>query len=159
MITVEELKKIYLLQRLTDKMIERILPFIEVETFGENEVVFDQGQSAEHFFMLKKGKILLKVDASENVTISLGSIKPGYSFGWSALFVEGAYTSSAVTAEPSELYQVQGEALLRLMEEDHGLGYRVMTGVTRILQNRLERRTGQFLKALAKHIDIEGILS
>ncbi len=160
MVSIGELKQIYLLQRLTDQMIERISPHIEVAHYGEKEVIVEQGQKASRLFMLRKGKAILKVDASEAITISLGSIKPGYSFGWSSILPgQLAYTSSVVAAEPCEVYSVSGEKFYEFLSEDRDMGFRIMEGVARILENRLERRTSQFLKALSRHIDIEGILS
>ncbi len=159
MVSIAELRKIRLMNRLTDKMLEKVIPLIKVSTYQEKETIFEQGQKADTFYMLYRGKVLLNVAVSDAITISLGSVKPGYSFGWSALRPDGVYTSSAVAAEASEVFSVDGKEFLRLLDEDHSMGYLVMQGVVHILENRLERRTTQFLKALAKHIDLEGILS
>ena len=38
------------------------------------------------------------------------------------------------------------------------MGYIIMEGVVKILKNRLERRTGQYLKVMSKHPDIQKLL-
>ena len=91
-------------------------------------------------------------------TISLGSIKSGYSFGWSALLPGSSHTSYAICTEPCEVLTMPGTKFLNLLNSDHTMGYRVMEGVVRILKNRLERRTGQFLKVMSKHPDIQKLL-
>ena len=154
----EDLKSIYLLENLTDPMLERILPIIEPLQFDEREVVFEEGERADNFYMLKRGKILLEVEISESIIISLGSIKSGYSFGWSALLPGSFHTSYAVCTETCEVFAIPGQQFLDLLNEDDTMGYRVMEFVAKILKNRLDRRTGQFLKVMSKHPDIQKLL-
>lgn len=154
MIPLEELKKIYLLGRLTDPMLEKVRPILEIQRFEDRQVIFREGDTAKDFYMLLSGKVLLEVQASEAMMIALGSIKPGYSFGWSALLPGSSYTAYAISAESSEVIVTPGKEFLRLLNEDHTMGYLVMEGVVRILKRRLERRTDQFLKTLRQHPDI-----
>ncbi|MBN2125143.1 MAG: Crp/Fnr family transcriptional regulator [Deltaproteobacteria bacterium] len=155
MVSLDELKKIYLLGELTDSMIENLSPIADLHDYQDREVIFREGQEAKNFFMLAQGKVLLEVQASDTILISLGSIKPGYSFGWSALLPGSSYTAYAMCAEHCEVITVPGEKFLGLMEEDHTMGYLIMQGVVRILKKRLERRTEQFLKTLREHPDIK----
>jgi CRP/FNR family transcriptional regulator, cyclic AMP receptor protein len=154
-VSFEELKKILLLEELDDSMLGKMLPFTQMHLFGDRAVIFKEGQHAEDFYMLVKGKVVLEVEASESIMISLGSIKSGYSFGWSALLGGSTYTSDAICVEPCEVIAIPGNIFLHLLEENHSMGYRIMLGVATILKRRLERRTGQFLKTLRAHPDIE----
>lgn len=158
MVPIEALRGIYILENLTDEMLEKIRPLIEPLQFKEREVVFEEGQKAENFFILKRGKILLEVEISEMIIISLGSIKSGYSFGWSALLSGPSHTSYAVCTEPCEVLATPGRKFLELLHEDDAMGSRVMEFVAKILKNRLERRTEQFLKVMSKHPDIQKLL-
>lgn len=158
MVSIEDVKKIYVLQNLTDKMLERVLPMTQLLQYQEREVIFEEGEKSENFYMLKNGKILLEVEISETMIISLGSIKSGYSFGWSALLSGSSYTSYAVCTEPCEVLAVPGKKFIDLLNEDHTMGYGVMEFTAKILKNRLERRTGQFVKVMSKHPDIQRLL-
>ncbi len=158
MISLEDLKKIYLLQNLSGEMLERVLPMAQLHPFKEREVIFEEGEKADNFYMLHRGKLLLEVEISETMIISLGSIKSGYSFGWSALLSGSTYTSYAVCTEPCEVITVPGKEFMGLLKEDHTMGFRVMEFTAKILKNRLERRTGQFLKVMSKHPDIQRLL-
>ena len=158
MVSLEELRGIYILENLKDEMLESIQPLIEPLQFKERELVFEEGEKAENFFLLKRGKILLEVEISEMIIISLGSIKSGYSFGWSALLSGPSYTSYAVCAEPCEVFAIPGEKFLEILHKDHTMGLRVMEFVAKILKNRLERRTEQFLRVMSKHPDIQKLL-
>ena len=153
MVSLERIKKIYLLQDLSDEQLEKMLPLVEAKSFLERDTVFDHLQPARNFYMLEKGMILLRVDVNPTVTISLGSIKPGYSFGWSSL-VGGAYTSHAVAAEDAEVLMIEGDQFRQLLEQDPQLGFTIMKGVVRILENRLKRRTEQLIKVMGKQMEI-----
>ena len=155
MVSFEDLKKIYLLENLSDDMLEKLRPICELRSYDDRTVIFREGQPADCFYMLLKGKVLLEVEASETIMISLGSIKPGYSFGWSALIPGSRYTALAMCVEQTEVVTVQGDQFLRLMDDDHSMGYQILEGVMRILKRRLERRTSQFLKTLREHPDIK----
>jgi len=49
---------------------------------------------------------------------------------------------------------IKGAAFKEVMDSDHTMGYQVMEGVVRILENRLKRRTEQFIKTLRKQMEI-----
>lgn len=154
-----ELRKIYLLERLSDKMLEKVISMVRPIQFNEKDVVFEAGDKAEYFYMLKSGKILLEVEVSKDITISLGSIKSGYSFGWSSLFSGASHTTHATCSEACEVLAIPGSKLRNLLEENHEMGYRIMDFTAMVLKNRLERRTEQFLRVMAKHPDIQKFLA
>ena len=158
MVSMEDVKAIYLLEGLPDQILGKICPMSEKQQFKEREVIFEEGDRADNFYLLKNGKILLEVEVAQQIIISLGSIKSGYSFGWSALIPGSSHTSYAVCTEPCEVLITPGNKFLELLKEDHASGYRFMNEVMKILKNRLDRRTGQFLKVMTKHPDIQKLL-
>ena len=147
-----------LFENLTDRMLEQLLSVVQEESFGEREIIYEAGNAADRFFSLKRGKVLLEAELAPALIISLGAIKSGYSFGWSALLPSASHTSYAVSAEPSEIFVMPGDKFLALLERDHAMGYQVMHKAAQILENRLERRTAQFLKVITKHPDIGTLL-
>jgi CRP-like cAMP-binding protein len=158
MVSIEDLKKIFLFKKLSDKDLEQILPITRLHEFKEEEVVFKEGDKADTFYILKRGKVLLEVDISEVISISLGAVKTGFSFGWSALMTDSVYTSSAICSETCEIFSMPGNDFLNLLNNDHTIGYYIMEGVSRIIRGRLKRRTDQFLMVISKHPDIQKLL-
>ncbi|MEW6671508.1 MAG: cyclic nucleotide-binding domain-containing protein [Thermodesulfobacteriota bacterium] len=157
MLTKEDFKKIVLLRHLTDDMLDKLLPHIELKIFSESDLIFREGDAADHFYMLKRGKVLLEKRLSEKITVSVGAVKAGFSFGWSAMLDDGAYTSDAVCAETCDVLSVRREKMLNLMNEDHSLGYIFTQGLLRIIKKRLDHRTEQFLRAIQNHPDIQSL--
>ena len=158
MVSKEDLKAIVILGFLTDSMIDKLLPITNLLKFDESEVLFREGEKAENFYMLRRGKILLEQRISEKITVSVGAVKPGYAFGWSAMLGGATYTSDAVCAEKSEVFFINGVELTNLLDKDHSMGYRMTQRVLRIIKKRLEIRTEQFLRAIKDHPDIQHLV-
>lgn len=158
MVTMEEVKEIYLFGNLSEDLLGKLLPLMQVRIFGDGVVVFREGEKADTVYMLRAGKIVLEVAASEHMSVSVGAIKPGYTFGWAALLPGSFYTASAVCVEPCEVLAMPGQEFQALMERDHTLGYRIMQGLVRALRNRLKRRTSQFIETIKTHPDIERLM-
>jgi hypothetical protein len=56
------------------------------------------------------------------------------------------------------VFAIPGEKFRDILEGDSSMGYRVMGFAAKILKNRLERRTGQLLKVMANHPDMQKLL-
>ena len=154
MVSKEDLKQIEMLSYFTDEMLDKMLPLIDVLRFEDQEIIFREGDFADRFFMLKRGKVLLELRVSDKATVSMGSVKPGFSFGWSAMLDSGAYTTAAVCAEATEVYSVRREKLLNLLDNDHSMGYVMTQRLIRIMKRRLDIRTEQFIRLIKNHPDM-----
>jgi len=158
MVTHEDLKQIIMLSYLSDDMRGKLVPNMEMLRFHERESVFRSGEVADVFFMLKTGKVLLEQRLSDKMTVTVGTIKPGFSFGWSAILPDGRYTLDAVCAEESQVLAISRDTLIELMDNDHSMGYIIMQRLLRVMQTRLDNRTEQFVRVIAKHPDIQTLI-
>ncbi|MEJ2588015.1 MAG: Crp/Fnr family transcriptional regulator [Deltaproteobacteria bacterium] len=159
MVPIEDLRKIMVLDDLTRPMLESMRPMTQLNLFGEGHMVYRTGDPADYFYMLLKGKTILEVEASQDLMISLGAVKPGYSFGWSSLFPGSEFSTYARCIEPCEMMSISGNAFLELLEKDHSIGYKFMNSVAAILKRRLERRTGQLVQVMLKHPDLQRLMA
>ena len=163
MITKDELRKIVILGYLTDSMMEKLIPLVERIHLNEQDYLFRQGDLAEKFFMLNRGKVLLEQRLSDKMTVSIESIRPGYSIGWSSMMTGGLqpysrYTSDAISTEPCELFAISGEDLNNLLDADHDMGYMISRRLIRVISRRLRHRTEQFIRIIKQHPDIENLV-
>jgi len=139
---------------LTDAHVEALLPLAQEREAANDEILYRQGEPAEHFYLLVEGKVILEAELAPGVTASLNSIKPGYVFGWSAL-VGGNHDLQARAVEVSDLVAFEKDSLIALMDKDHDLGYRIIQAILRLIKNRLDTRSAQFLRILARHPDLQ----
>ncbi len=158
MVLKEDLKKIVILGYLQDYMIDNLLPCVDLLMFEERETIFREKEPATRFYMVKRGKVVLEQRISDKITVSVGAIKAGYSFGWSAVLVDGTYTSDAVCTETCEVFSVRSDRLKNLLDNDHSMGYMLTQRILQIIKSRLDHRTDQFIRTVTSHPDIEFLL-
>ncbi len=157
MVTTEDLKKIVIMTHLKDDMLDRIISITDVLTFEDQEVIFSQGDIADRFYMVKRGKVLLEQRIAEKITVSVGSIKSGFAFGWSTMIEEGNYTTDAVCAEPCEILSMRGHKIRALCEKDPHMGYLLSRRLLVILKKRYDHRTEQFIEVIKHDPDMKDL--
>lgn len=158
MINVTELRDIVILAQLNDEMLERLLPVLKLVEYNENDLVFDEGGKAESFYMIKQGKVLLEKHISKHVTVSLGAVKQGYSFGWSALLGGLPFTMLAKCAEKSQILTVKSKEILSILDADPAMGYNFMQHLGNVMKNRIDRMEEQLLRSFQEHPDFKPLL-
>lgn len=156
MITRDTLKQIVMLTYLTDDMLDELVPITELLQFDEKEYVFRQGDSADRYYSILQGIILLEQRIGSGITISLSSIKQGYSIGWSAMLdgSEESYSTDAICAEPTQLLSFRAKKLKGLFEQNHHLGYIMSQRLLHVVKKRYDIRTEQFIRAIKDHPDL-----
>ncbi|OPX20329.1 MAG: hypothetical protein BZ151_04520 [Desulfobacca sp. 4484_104] len=158
MVTINDLKKILILRDFTNPMLEELQPLVQSRECNEREIIFNENDPAELFYMLKRGKILLEVEISPRVMMSLGSIKYGNSFGWSALSAaDRTHKSNALCTEPSEIFFVPGAEFMQILDR-HPEGYKVMKNIFTIFKRRLERRTVQLINVIRNYPEMKELV-
>ena len=157
MISREDLFGIHLLQSLDIAMLDRLRPHIRITRYREGDVIFREGDTPSGLYMIKNGKVLLEKKISGEVMVSLGAVKSGHSFGWSAIF-ENPYTVFAVCAENSEIYHIDKQKIIAFMNEDHSMGFRLMQNLSKIIKDRMDRMEEQFLRAIKENSDFSEII-
>ena len=157
-VTREDLKQIVMLSYLSDEMLDKLIPITQLVHFEKRELIFRQGEKSRHFYMLKEGTVILEQRITDKIAVSASAIKPGYSFGWSAMLDGEEYTIDAVCAEPCKVFTLRDKEIKALFEEDHSLGFIMSQQLLRIIKKRYDIRTEQFLKTLKHHPEISNLL-
>lgn len=157
MLSIDDVRDIIILNFLSDEMLNLVIPHLDVLQFEEEDIIFQEGDPAERMFFLKRGKILLEKRISDKISFAIGAVKPGFSFGWSAVVGEN-YSSMTVCAEPCQVYSIRAEKIRTLLENDHDMAYFFHQRLMWIIKNRLDHRTSQFVTVLRNHPDIESLI-
>jgi CRP-like cAMP-binding protein len=158
-ITRADLKQIVMLTYLSDPMLDDLARIIDVLKFDRDEVIFKEREPSERFYMLKTGHVLLEQYISEHVTACVGALKPGYSFGWSAMMEGEHYTVSAICQEPSEVYSFKSAKAHQLFSQNPEMGLRMHKRLLVIIKKRLDIRTEQFRLAIMNHPDMQALFT
>ena len=155
MLNRDDLKRIIMLTHLTDPMLDRLATIVDVLKFDEDEYIFRAGEPAGRFYMLSAGQVLLEQRISDQVTACVAAIKPGFSFGWSAMIENGDYTVDAVCSAPCDVFSFKPEKIRMLFKEDPEMGLRFYQRLLVIIKKRLDIRTEQFRQAIKNHPDMQ----
>jgi CRP-like cAMP-binding protein len=157
MITREDLRRIVMLTYLTDPMLDKVAQIIDVLKFDKDEIIFRTQEPADRFYMLRSGLVLLEQRISDQVTACVGTIKPGYSFGWSAMIEKQVYTADAVCREPAVAFSFRTDKIRKLFQKDPEMGSRMHERILVIIKKRLDVRTEQFRQAIKNHPDMQSL--
>ncbi len=156
MITRDTLKQIVMLTYFTDDMLDELIPITELLQYDEKEYVFHEGDRADRYYSILQGTVLLEQRIGSGITISLSSIKQGYSIGWSAMLdgTEENYSTDAICAEPTQLLSFRAKKLKALFEQNYQLGYIMSQRLLHVVKKRYDIRTEQFIRAIKDHPDL-----
>jgi CRP-like cAMP-binding protein len=159
MLSYDDARDIIILSHLSDEMLDKVIPHLDILNYEEEDIIFQEGDPAERMFFLKRGKILLEKRISDKISFAIGAVKPGFSFGWSAVMGEGmTYTGMTVCAEPCQVYSIRAEKIRNLLKNDHELAFLFHQRLMWVIKNRLDHRTSQFVTVLRNHPDIESLI-
>ena len=151
MVRIEDLKRINMLAKVPDHLLEIISEQAQLNIYGTDTLLFSQGESIEIFYMIVMGQVELKVPLLEDIDVILDILQAGRSLGSSALFkgVRSSYT--AICQEPCEIITLNGKELQRLFVDNKELAYYLMAGVAGQYKRTMNRRARMILKTLEEH--------
>ncbi|MGD9731855.1 MAG: Crp/Fnr family transcriptional regulator [Desulfamplus sp.] len=157
MLRKSDLKKNEFMHFLTDEMLDKIISITNVLEVESREIIFNEGDPAEDFYLVKSGQVLLEQKLSKDVLVNVSSIEAGEAFGLSVLLNRDERSMAAICNQAATLFVIHRNDLLNLMEKDHTMGYMIMQHTAKELHKRWIKRTEQFLRALKSHPDITAL--
>ena len=152
----QDIANIPLFQGLRPDQINLIRPLLEVYRFPQNRVVFGQGDSAEHLYVVIVGQVVINYKPYDGPTITVTRVSPGGVFGWSAALGHAHYTSSAVCSLPTEVYRIAGQDLNCLCKNHPETGTIILEHLANVIAERLESTHALILKILGEGITENG---
>lgn len=105
----------------------------EAIKLGKDELLFSQGDRAEYFWQVAKGKVKMTHYSEQGREFIQGYFTIGQSFGEPPFFAETKYPASAYAVEDSVVWRMSREAMLKLLK-DH---FEIHLRLVRTLSERL----------------------
>jgi CRP-like cAMP-binding protein len=129
--------------------------FSECATFtryGIGDLIFREGQKAEHFYLIHTGRVVLETFAPGVGEVTIQTLDSGEALGWSWLFPPFTWHFSAKAVEPAELIAFGTAFLRERIEENPSFGRDLVLRVSQILLQRLQATRLQLLDFYAPHL-------
>lgn len=126
---------------LADETARSLLASHTVKTVEKGELLFQQGEPAESFFVILEGWIKIFRMTPEGTEAVVGVFQRGESFAEAAIFLGGRYPVSAEAVADSRLLVVDGDVFRRRILEEPRLALAMLASAS------------QHLKFLVEHIE------
>lgn len=108
------------------------------EAFPEGRVIVAEGDPADTFLLVRRGRIALEVHSPGRGPLVIDTVEPGEVVGWSWLFPPYRWHHAVRAVEDVGAISFDGECLRGKAEADHELGYELMKRFARLAIDRLE---------------------
>ena len=129
--------------QLTAKQLERVAALSEWQQYAEGQKVYRIGEPAAAVYVLVQGMVSLTINFGDRNASAGDIVRRGELFGWAALTPNcnlRIATASCLTS--CSLLAVDGTGLVGLMEQDHTVGYRLMTQLSQLISGTLTAFAG-----------------
>ena len=105
------------------------------ESFEEGKMLFLEGDKAQYFFILLKGRIKLAVGEIRQLVYMVE--RPGEAFGWSSLVGRELYSATAKCMASTKLLKFERNEFRKVLEKDPSNGLELFRRLAGALGERL----------------------
>jgi CRP/FNR family transcriptional regulator, cyclic AMP receptor protein len=134
---IDELRQFKIFEELNERELEQIAKISRTGELGPGAKLTATGASADKLYLLKQGKIEIKVPGRGPHEVVVEEVGPGEIVGWSTVTGPFVYTASSWTSERSSVIEVNGLRLRELFEANNHVGYRVLKGIGYVTLKRI----------------------
>jgi CRP/FNR family cyclic AMP-dependent transcriptional regulator len=134
MISTDRVRKVEILQGLTELDLQNIAWVFQEENFPEGVSLCEEGTRADQLFILEKGSVLIRSKKLGQLDVNT----PGKIVGWSFLVPPYRYTASAQTTSPSKFLVIKSPDFYYLIHKEPKIGVKVMDNLAQIMASRFK---------------------
>ena len=143
---------------LSETEIEKFIKLMTFKKVKKNEVIIKEGDDGDTIILLLSGEVSMTQaltlknskaisDNREKTSIKIDSKKSHHFFGEISLFNEVDKRTATITATTDcEIAILDDNEIIKLCNENHTLGYKIMKNLAEKLASSLERTNNQVLK-------------
>jgi CRP-like cAMP-binding protein len=106
--------------------------------FDDGQLVARQGSTADRFFFILEGELVVEVPALTGPSLEVTRLGPGKIFGWSWLIEPYRWHFNARASGETRVLDFDGLAILRRAEEEPKFGYSLLRRFSALMGTRLE---------------------
>jgi CRP/FNR family cyclic AMP-dependent transcriptional regulator len=150
MLLKEDHLQLELFKGLTEQQLFHISPILEPRHLDKHEVIFNQGEAAEYFYILLEGKVAIRYKPYDGPMLTIAKILPGGVFGWSAALGRSSYTSSAFSLLEGKAYCIADNSLRTICDLPDSTGIIFLQHLTGLIAERLQQTHTEILNILIR---------
>ncbi len=124
-----DVRQVPIFNTLNPQEAREISPYFLQGKFGKKEAIFSEGDAAEWFYVVKKGKVKITKLSHDGKEIILEIISPLDFFGGIAVLRGFPYPANAVAMEETEVLKVSRKNLMSILDRFPNLMYCMATNI------------------------------
>ena len=117
--------------------------------FSAGSYIFKEGEEANHFYLLRAGKVSLEILAPQSKPLTVETLEQDDVLGWSWLVPPYIWTFHARAIQETRAIAIDGKCLRTKCEQNHDLGYEVLKRFSQLMVRRLHATRFQLLDVYA----------
>ena len=125
--------------------------------FKTGEIIFREGEAANRFYLIEKGKVVLESGAADGEPVVIQVIGPGDLLGWSWMMPPYKWHFTARAIEPTEAIHFAGTLLREYCEKDHSLGFELHKRMSAVMMKRLQAARKKMIALNAQREKLEPV--
>jgi CRP/FNR family transcriptional regulator, cyclic AMP receptor protein len=133
-VSIDRLRKVDILQGLSEEELQSVAPFFEEENVAAGVPLCEEGASAERLYVLEQGRVSISSKKGGQDDIDT----PGKIVGCSFLVPPFLYTASAVTTIPSKVLVIKSPNFYYLIHKEPKTGMKVINNLAQTIAIRLQ---------------------
>lgn len=142
MLTKESLRGYGIFSGVNSLELEKVANIAERKEYEAGSVIFDEGDPAEEFLILKEGKVALQMqlprgEGQNTQRITVDIVTSGEVVGWSTVVEPYKYAFRAVCLQNVKAVSIGGDKLRQLLWVDSRIGYAVLSELIKVVASRL----------------------
>jgi len=119
--------------------------------FEAGAYLFREGQEANHFYLVRAGKVALDIVQPQRPPVTISTVEEGEILGWSWLVPPYHWHLDARAMQQTRAIALDGKCLRAKCEENHDLGYELLKRFAGIIEQRLNATRMQLVDVYAVH--------
>ena len=151
---IETLREIRFLHDIGPMRLEQIAKIARLRDFNHGDVVFRQGDAAQHIYLIVHGNVSLEICAAGTGCKQILTLGPGELLGWSSVLEQTCYTARARALEATRLVEINVAQLLTMCSHDPQFGYELMHRTALALAKRLSATRMQLLNVYGDQLPV-----
>ena len=129
-----------------------------VVQFKKGQVIFREGESANRFYLIETGKVILESSGALGDPVVIDTIGAGDLLGWSWMFPPYVWHFTARATEPTAAIFFYGTILREYCERDHSLGYELFKRMGAVMIKRLQAARTKMVAVDADETELQPVI-
>lgn len=137
-VKTEELRRHHIFAGLDDAQLEKIARSAHAIFLDENEILFEMGQEARYFFLVRSGRIKLYLASPDGMEKTIHLVGPGETFAEAIMFMDSSiYPINASALMDTELVAFPNKFFREILSQSVDTCFRLMADMSTWLKKQL----------------------